>query len=461
MEAGGSRLKAGMTVVGRAWISPPGTLAPSAVSARLPRLALIAALLTAVPGRAQDDSGAFAISGIAVDVAGKTAIAAREGGWREAQRKAWPQLWSRLTGAPAVNAPKLGDSALDAIVQAIEVEHEAVGPNRYIARLGVVFDRARASRYLGASARMLRSSPMLLMPVLIDGGTRTAYEKRTIWAAAWARFRTDSSPVDYVRAPGTAGDAVILTAAQAYRPDRTRWRSALQRYAASDVLVAEAMLVRSWPGGPVTGRFRALHGPDDEPLGGFVLNAASEGEVPAMLDTAARKMDELYTQALREGRLHADEDLTVALTPVISSAPDLGVAVRGGASIEAEIETPTPEAASAIEDKVRIADGVLNTGLTSVAYGGTSRLKIVYGGGLEQMRYGLDQLGLRLEQTGGRWRLRSRRTDEAPLPRPVPPVPVPMPADTTGTTEAVPGGEGAPGPGIPGPQAADAVPPGL
>ena len=422
------------------------------MSRSLPRLALIAlaALLLAAPTRAQDDAGAFAISGIAVDVAGKDAIRAREGGWREAQRRAWPQLWSRLTGAPAVNAPKLGDSALDAIVQAIEVEKEAVGPNRYIATLGVVFDRARASKYLGASARMLRSSPMLLMPVLIDGGTRTAYEKRTIWAAAWARFRTDSSPVDYVRAPGTAGDALILTAAQAYRPDRARWRAALQRYAAADVLVAEVLLTRSWPGGPVSARFRALHGPDGELMGAFVLNAASEAELPGVLDAGARKVDEAYTQALREGRLHADEDLTVALNPVESSAPTIGVQASGGDSVLVEIDTPDAAAESAIEDKLRIVDGVIGTRLESAAFGGVSRLRIRYVGDLEALRYGLDQSGLRLETAGGRSRLRARRADEAPLPPPAPPIPAP--SEGPGTTETVPANEGPPD--------ATAIPPG-
>lgn len=423
--------------------------------ARLPRFVLAALLLTAMPTRAQDEAGAFAISGIAVDVAAKDATRAREGGWRLAQRKAWPQLWSRLTGAPAANAPKLGDSALDAIVQAIEVEHEAVGPNRYIASLGVVFDRARASKYLGASARMLRSSPMLLMPVLIDGGTRVAYEKRTVWLAAWARFRTDQSPVDYVRAGGTAADAVILTAGQAYRPDRARWRATLQRYAASDVLVTEAMLTRSWPGGPVSGRFRALHGPDNEEIARFTLSAASEGEVDAMLDRAVRQIDEAYTQALREGRLHADEDLTVPLTPDIeSSAPALAVQAQGQ-SIEVEIATPSADAAYAIENQVRVAEGVIGTNLTSVALGGTSRLKITYDGDRVALRYALDQQGLRLDGS----RLRARRPDEAPLPPPVPPAPLPaLPSGAPGEgapppgtpTEAVPDNEGPPG----------AVPPG-
>ncbi len=407
-----------------------------------PVLGLVAALAVASSSGAQDE-GAFAISGIAVDVAAKNAIAAREGGWRLAQRRAWPQLWSRLTGAPAVNAPRLGDSALDAIVQAIEVEHERVGANRYIASLGVVFDRARAAKYLGESARMLRSSPMLLMPVLIDGGTRTAYERRTTWTAAWARFSAQSSPVDYVRAPGTAGDAVILTASQAYRPDRSRWRAALQRYAAADVLVAEALLLRTWPGGPVSARFRALHGPDGEEMARFTLTAASEADVPAMLDVATRRIDEAFTQALRDGRLHADEDLTIVLAPPLeSTAPALSVAATG-ASIEVEIDTPTADAANTLENQVRVVAGVIGTRLTSVAIGGASRLRITYDGNLAMLRYALDQATLRLETLAGHDRLRARRTDEPPLPPPAPPVPEPV--DTLPDMQNLPDSEGTPG----------------
>ena len=420
-------------------------------------LLALAALIVAVPSRSQDEEGAFSIGGIAVDVAAKSATEARVGGWREAQRRAWPQLWSRLTGAPAVNAPKLGDSSLDAIVQGIEVEHETIGPTRYIASLGIVFDRARASRYLGASARMLRSSPMLLLPVLWDGGTRTAFEKRTVWAAAWGRFRLDSSPIDYVRAPGTAGDAVILTASQAYRPDRPLWRAALQRYAAADVLVAEARFQRTYTGGPVRAVFRALHGPDGEEMGRFTLAAASEAELPAMLDRAVRQMDALYVEALRGGRLKADEDLTVPLVSVVDSgSPAIGAASAGDA-VELSVETTDAAAASAVEAKIRSAPSVIGTALTSIVSGGTSKVRVTYAGRLEDLRYDLDQVGLRLEGT----RLRARREGEAPLPPPTPAAPDvgDAPVETTG-----PGPGAAPGmPQVLPPPPADstAVPPGL
>ena len=45
---------------------------------------------------AADSSGSYEVSGIAVDVVGKTADAARYAGWRIAQRKGWAMLAQRM-----------------------------------------------------------------------------------------------------------------------------------------------------------------------------------------------------------------------------------------------------------------------------------------------------------------------------------------------------------------------------
>ena len=74
---------------------------------------------------------------------------ARFSGWRIAQRQGFRALWAKLHNAPIAQAPNLPDGTLDQIVSSINVEHEQIGPNRYIADLGVLFDRARAAPFLG------------------------------------------------------------------------------------------------------------------------------------------------------------------------------------------------------------------------------------------------------------------------------------------------------------------------
>ena len=99
------------------------------------------------------------VGGIEVDVRGDNAEDAREKGWREAQRKAWEKI----------GGPDIPDSQLQGLVAAIVIEHESIGPRRYVARLGVIFDRSRAGALLGADGRGPGSAPHAADPG-DDGG---------------------------------------------------------------------------------------------------------------------------------------------------------------------------------------------------------------------------------------------------------------------------------------------------
>src|SRR3546814_13029305 len=84
------------------------------------------------------------------DVTGDNADEARSKGGRAAQRKGWAQLYRRLN---VTDGPALTDSVLDGIVTSIVIEEEQIGPRRYVARLGVQFDRVRAGQILRSEER--------------------------------------------------------------------------------------------------------------------------------------------------------------------------------------------------------------------------------------------------------------------------------------------------------------------
>ena len=144
-----------------------------------------------------DSSGTLEITGIHVDVGGEDAQSARYAGWRIAQREGFRALWAKMHNVPLSQAPTLPDGTLDQIVGSITVQREQIGPNRYIADLGVLLDRARAAQFLGVEGgEVQRSVPMLLIPVTVSGGTATTVELRNAWQRAWAQFRTSQSPID-------------------------------------------------------------------------------------------------------------------------------------------------------------------------------------------------------------------------------------------------------------------------
>ena len=253
-------------------------------------------------------SGDFEVTGVSVNVTGKNAFEARQKGWEEAQRLAWNALWRKTHGAPGST---LSDSTLDGIVAAIVVENEQVSPRRYVAKLSVLFDRARAGQLLGVSGITAKSAPLLLLPVTYSAGAPTVFEQRTSWQRSWAKFRTADSRIDYVRPSGAGGESLLLNAGQMDRRSRGWWRTILDQFGAADVIIPIARIERQWPGGPVIGRFSARYGPDNRFLGSFTLRTASSAGIPAMMDQAVVRMDQLFQSALSAGTLRTDASLVL------------------------------------------------------------------------------------------------------------------------------------------------------
>ncbi len=356
------------------------------------------------------------ISGIEVNVSGKTAEEARQAGWEEARRKAWEKA----------GGPKISDEQIESFVASIVVEREQIGPRRYIATLGVIFDRARAGQFLsaadGVAAR--HSAPMLTIPVLYSGGVAQVYEVRGPWQAAWAQFKAATSGIDYVRPSGSGGDSLLLTAGQTTRRSRAWWGNIVGQFESSDVLVPVARLERQWPGGPVRGTFTARYGPDSTSLGSFTLTANKEADLPVMLADAVKRIDAMYNEALARGDLKPDQtlrqqnELDPALSAIIAAAarmeagnaPAATTTTTTGATPSATPSaTPTPEAKvssitvqfaspdakalDAVLSSVRSVPGVRGASTSSLAMGGTSVMRVTFAGSIDELRDALRARG--------------------------------------------------------------------
>jgi hypothetical protein len=339
-----------------------------------------------------DSTTNFEITGVEVDVSAANPDAARTEGWRRAQGLGWRMLWSRTHRRPLSEAPDLSESVLDGIVSGIVIEQEQIGPTRYIARLGVLFDRARTGQMLGVQGLARRSAPLLVIPVMKSGSSAYSFEYRNEWQRAWAQFRTAGSPIDYVRTAGSGIDPMVLNYAQTRRRGRGWWRMLLDQYGAADIIVPEVELRRLYPGGPAIAIFTARYGPDDQLIGRFQLTAPNSAAVPGMLDEGVRRMDALYARALDQGVLRPDPTLVIIappLPPVLEEAVEEEVAptettptVPTGATITMNLQVATPDAGSVQQAELSVsrASGVTSALTTSLALGGTSVMRVTYAG---------------------------------------------------------------------------------
>ena len=382
-----------------------------------------------------DSSGTLEIGGIKVDVGGKDAASARYAGWRIAQREGFRALWAKMNKRPIAEAPNLPDSVLDSIVASIVVQSEQIGPNRYIAELGVLFDRTRAGALIGVGGPQQRSAPMLLIPLTTSAGSVTSVELKNAWQRAWAQYRTSQSAIDYVRVSGMGADPLLVNAAQARRPGRGWWRNILDLYGASNVLVAEVTVRRLYPGGPARASFTGRFGPDGDRLGSFELTAKDSADIPRMMAEGVERMDELYTRALAEGVFVHDSSLDTPLPPppVEEESDELteekpAVLVNMPLSISASDGTTL---ASALGQLRSIA------GVQAISEDpANGNLMLSYRGDLRALTSALIARGWSVDRSGGVLRM-SRSAQPAqpvtpaapppPAPRPSPPQPQPAP----------------------------------
>src|SRR4051794_29684042 len=384
-----------------------------------------------------DSSNTLEIGGIHVDVGGADAQSARYAGWRIAQRQGFRMLWAKMHGASVAEAPSLPDGTLDQIVSSINVEREQIGPNRYIADLGVQFDRARAAPFLGVEGgQVVRSAPMLLIPIMVSGGTATTVELRNAWQRTWAQFRTSQSPIDYVRISGMGADPLLINAAQSSRPGRGWWRSLLEMYGASDILVAEVQLQRLYPGGPARGRFIARHGPDNEIIGGFTLTAPNGDGIPAMLSQGAQRIDQLYAQAMAAGRLSRDPSLNLPPPPVLPELPvETKPAANALTAVQVQVTGNNVTVYNFAMAHLRTLPGIASATPQQINPGGTSYILVQYKGDISQLAAALSSRGWVVDFAGTVVRMHSN-SDKPPAlpPPPVQPLPAQAPAQNAAAT---------------------------
>ncbi|KRA83912.1 hypothetical protein ASD76_07865 [Altererythrobacter sp. Root672] len=359
------------------------------------------------------------VRGIKVDVVGKNSEDARLKGWQEAKKLAWKKI----------GGPDIPESQLEGLISAIVVEREQLGPRRYIATLGVVFDRARSGGLLGGQGERARSAPMLTLPVLITGGTQTMFETRNPWQRAWAEYQAGASAIDFVRPSGAGSDSLVLNFGQTGRRSRILWNDILDQFGAADVIVPIARLEYSYPGGPVLGHFTGRHGPDNEYLFSFTLRARDAEQVPAMLTMAVEKFDEFYTRALAAGILRPDPTLSMEgmqLSPevralidaarqaelagaaagegenaLIDSTNPAATATPGEApvvSITVQVTTPDAPSVDAAIASLRGTPGVRGVSTSSVAIGGTSVTRVSFAGDLAALADALRARGWQVTQ---------------------------------------------------------------
>lgn len=352
------------------------------------RKSLSVALMTlglALPAAGQGADDLFTVRGIDVDVSAGSPSAARDQGVREAQRKAFDQLFDRLTVDGARTAmPPVTNESIDRMVQSYEVQEERTSAVRYVGKLAVRFNPTAVRTLLrgnGVAFAEVRSKPLLVLPVDQTSGVPVLWQSETIWRQTWADLPAQGGLVPLAVPYGEAADVADIGVDQALSGDAAALRRIADRYGAGDVAVAVAT------GSPQVGLTIAvtLHAADGSAQH-FTLTQA-----PVAADTATTgNQPDPTLRAAALAVLHLAEERWTSLTQV-------------SAGTEQNLTLTVSFADQAGWQEVRRRLGTIPTitrmAVTSLSRAGAT-LDLRHTGTPEQLRLALGQRDLTLEDGG-------------------------------------------------------------
>lgn len=342
--------------------------------------ALVAAAL-ALPASGQGTDDLFTIRDVGVDISSSNANAARDQGVRDAQRKAFDQLFDRLTvdGARTALSPVPSDM-IERMVQSFEIQEERTSATRYVGKLAIRFNAASVRAYLranGVSYAEVRSKPVLVLPIDQTGAAPVLWQTGTAWRQAWADLAPRQAGLVPVTVPyGEAADVTDIGVEQAQAGDATALRRIAGRYGAGDVVVVTASGTAE-AGLTVTASLHAA-------TGGVENFSLTQAPLPAT-DTAEPVSPTL--RAAVEAVTHRLEERWTAATQIAA-----------GSESDLRLTASFPDQAGWLSLRKSLAgiSTITQSKVTSLSRTGAV-LDLRHVGGVEQLRTALAQRDLMLE----------------------------------------------------------------
>jgi len=193
----------------------------------------------------------FAVSGVRVDINGSNPTTVRDQAIREAQAKAWAELYRRLVPGGG-NPPRLSDGEIAKLVQGFEIDEEKVSASRYVGAITVRFRPNAVRDALGQSGGATQyveppSRPFVILPVTLTDGRTILWQDRTPWRAAWEARQPAASLVPLVVPDGELSDAQAISGEDAVAGNADALARIAQAYKAGGVVVARTDLPAAGP----------------------------------------------------------------------------------------------------------------------------------------------------------------------------------------------------------------------
>jgi len=188
-----------------------------------------------------ENTEAYTVNAIAVDVTAASAAAARDKAIFDGQRAALTQLLDRMDASKGVDPTKLNDNKIASLVKNFEIVTEKTSTVRYIATMNVRFKPRAVQALLGNAGVHYVANPTLprlILPVITSKGRPVLWEERTVWRDAVEKLDRHDNLQPILIPAGDLKDIGVIDAKAALAGDALALGSIATTYQAGAVIVA-------------------------------------------------------------------------------------------------------------------------------------------------------------------------------------------------------------------------------
>jgi hypothetical protein len=323
-------------------------------------------------------SDVFVAENVPVDVTAATVTDARDRGLIQGRINGLHKVLERLVAKDDLGRlPALTSNQVIEMVRDFSIANERSSAVRYIADLTVRFDPNAVRRLLrnaGIPFAETVSKPLVVIPVMNDGGRTLLWEDANAWRVTWTRVTLDRGLVPLIVPAGDSKDAAAMTAAQALAKDVAAVRDIAGAYDAGGALIAVAT-----------------------PAGGAIQLALTEVR-PGL-------SNQEYT--LSQGPEGADDALTAAARAAAVAVQESWrqrnrIAFGTSGQVTALVPISTLKDWLAVRDRLNSVALIERTDLQAITRDRV-QVTLYFIGQQDQLRLALAQHDLTLAQQGGVW----------------------------------------------------------
>ncbi len=331
------------------------------------------------------ETSVFSVQGVEVDVTDANAAAAKDKALVEVQLKAFATLAENL-GSPdfAAEMAKLEAKDVVPMLKSLSIEEEKISPGHYEGKFTVRFLPEKVKplfqRY-GIDLPKAQGSAMLVIPVWSDGKSNTVLWEDNPWRKAWTELNAQQAQIPIIVPLGDQDDTTTLSPQDALNNDPVKLEAMRRRYDVKTLLVAFAEPAE---GGGVHARMVG-----QSPLGKITFDKiyiADSGTVQDSALLAVQRFHKVMVDKYKSDIAKADDQQANA----------------GPQSVPVAIPFQGPSQWNGLRARILATPGVVGVDITSLDGQGAAA-RLMYTGGIEDMKNSFQSTGLQLSRSGGIW----------------------------------------------------------